>query len=489
MYRQDMRRQLAATYNVLVPGILSACMKTDNAESLFYEANQLIADGQFDAAEGKLRLALQLVADLAEVHANLAWLMQQQGRYAEAEPAYQHARQLAPENAQISLNFGAMLAQQKRFEEAEQVYQNVLQQEPDSVFALSNLGVLLASTSRETEAETCYRQALELDPAYRKAAFNLAYLLLRQGRYEEGWHMLEARDGLDVLDNYLNEQPDVLRWQGQDLGGKSIIILFESGHGDMMQFARYASMLKQRAAVRVSFLCHPQLKKLFTTLEGIDDVYAFDEHIVFSDWNYWVPLLSLPGLFQTRLETIPANLPYLHSQAQDTQGWNKAMSVAGNNLRVGLVWKGNPHFENDADRSIHDPNVLQAFADIPGVHWFSLQKGGDENDVAASSIPQPMTVLGPDIQDFADTAAIIMQLDLLIAVDTAVVHLAGALGKSCWVMLPAYQPDWRWLKHRPDSPWYPGTMKLFRQATPDDWINVVQEIKLALMDMAISQKA
>ncbi|PXX39811.1 Tfp pilus assembly protein PilF [Undibacterium pigrum] len=478
-----MRRQLAATYNVLVPGIPSACMKTDTAESLFYEANQLMAEGHFIAAEDKLRLALQIEEDLAEVHANLAWLMQQQGRYAEAEPAYQHARQLAPENVQISLNFGVMLAQQKRFDEAEQVYQQVLQQEPDSVFALSNLGVLLASTWREAEAEARYRRALELDPAYRKAAFNLAYLLLRQGRYAEGWHMLETRDGLDVLDKYLAEQSHLFRWQGQDLAGKSIIILFESGHGDMIQFARYASLLKQRKAVRVTCLCHPQLKKLFTTLDGLDDAYGFDESVVFSDWDYWVPLLSLPGLFQTRLETIPASLPYLHSPSSDMQDWGKLMSVAGNELRVGLVWKGNPHFENDADRSIHSPGVLQALADIPGVHWFSLQKGAGEEDVAISSMPQPMTALGPEIHDFADTAAILMQLDLLIAVDTAVVHLAGALGKPCWVMLPAFQPDWRWLKDRSDSPWYPGVMRLFRQTVPGDWSVVLQEVRNGLLKL------
>lgn len=483
MYRQDMRWQLVATYNVLVPGVLSVCMKTDTAESLFYEANQLLAGGQFAAAEDKLRLALQMEDGLAEVHANLAWLMQQQGRFAEAEPTYQRARQLAPEDTQISLNFGVMLAQQRRFDEAEHLYQLVLQLEPDSVFALSNLGVLLASTWREAEAEACYRQALELDPAYRKASLNLAYLLLRQGRYAEGWYMLEARDGLEVLDNCLSEEPDIFRWQGQDLSGKSIIILFESGHGDMIQFVRYASLLKQRKAVSVSCLCHPQLKKLFTTMDGLDNVYGFDESIVFSDWDYWVPLLSLPGLFQTRLETIPASLPYLHGAPQVRQHWSNAMSVAGSSRRVGLVWKGNPGFENDADRSIHDLNVLQALADIPGVHWFSLQKGAGEEDITASLMPQPITALGADIHDFADTAAILMQLDLLIAVDTAVAHLAGALGKHCWVMLPAYQTDWRWLKDRHDSPWYPDVMRLFRQTVPGDWSGVLQEVRSELLKL------
>ncbi|MBC3919095.1 tetratricopeptide repeat protein [Undibacterium sp. CY18W] len=460
------------------------------AEALFYQANDLMAQGQADAAEAAFRQALLLEPDLAEAHANLAWLLAQQGRYVQAEPAYQQALHLAPDNLHIALNFAVMLAAQKRLAEAEQQYRQILAQDADHVPALSNLGVLLASMQRDDEAEACYRQALVLAPDYRKAAFNLAYLLLRQGRYDEGWHMLEARDGLEMLQNLLQDHlpavPSVQRWLGQDLGGKSIIILFESGHGDMMQFARYASLLKRRGAARVSCLCHPALKRLFTLLDGLDDVWAFDQDIAINDWDCWVAPLSLPGLFGTRVDHIPADLPYLHAHQEDLDQHADIISMAGCDVRVGLVWHGNLQFENDADRSIHDLQVLQPLTAIAGVHFFSLQKGAGElraGDGPTVTMPLKLSNLAPRIHDFADTAAIIMQLDLVLTVDTAVAHLAGALGKPCWVMLPAWQPDWRWLTQRDDSPWYPGVVRLFRQGTVGDWAGVIQQVcaQLALL--------
>jgi len=469
------------------------------AEALFYQANDLMAQGQLDAAEDAFRQALQLEPDLAEVHANLAWLLAQQGRYTEAEAAYRQALLLAPDNCHIGLNFAVMLAEQKRFAEAEQYYRQILAQDADNVPALSNLGVLLASMQREDEAEACYRQALALAPDYRKAAFNLAYLLLRQGRYEEGWRMLEARDGLEILQNLLqNHLPDppfVQRWQGQDLVGRSIRILFGSGHGDMMQFARYASLLKRRGAVRVACLCHPALKRLFSLLDGLDGAWAFDEDLAINDFDYWVAPLSLPDLFGTRVDTIPADLPYLHTPAQARQDYADIISMAGSVVRVGLVWQGNAQFYNDAERSIHDLQVLQPLATIPGVHFFSLQKGsgelhaGDGPSGPRAAMPLTVTDLAPRIHDFADTAAIIMQLDLVLTVDTAVTHLAGALGKPCWVMLPAYQPDWRWLTQREDSPWYPGVMRLFRQSKAGDWAGVIQQVCAQLAVLAGSGRA
>ncbi|MFZ6875010.1 tetratricopeptide repeat protein [Undibacterium sp. Di27W] len=461
-------------------------MKTDTAESLFYQANHQMAQGQWDAAESSFRLALELEPDLAEVHANLAWLLQQQKRHAEAGAAYQRACLLAPDNVQITLNYGVMLAQERRFAEAEQLYRQVLLQHPDSIFALCNLGVLLASTLHEIEAEACYRRALELDPAYRKAAFNLAYLLLRQGHYAEGWRMLEARETPAILDYYLSQQPHSLRWQGQELVGKSIIILFESGHGDTIQFTRYASLLKQAGATCVTCLCHPALKKLFANLDGLDDVFSYEENIPGSGCDYWVPMYSLPGLFHTQIDSIPAELPYLHAHPQDVQHWAARMQGPDEHLRIGLVWQGNPLFENDGYRSIHDLAVFKTLVDVPGVHWFSLQKA--EGEGAASGMPLTLTSLGSDIRDFADSAAIIMQLDLLITVDTAVAHLAGALGKPCWLMLPAYQTDWRWLKDRADSPWYPAVMHLFRQKYSGDWSGVMQEIKDELMKLPAISK-
>jgi tetratricopeptide (TPR) repeat protein len=454
--------------------------QTDSAETLFYQANELIGKGEFAFAEQAFRRALVLEPDLAEIHANLAWLLEQQKRYAEAELCYRRALLLAPWQLQILSNFAVMLVTLKRFDEAESLYRQALLIDDSSVFVWSNLGVLLACTWREDEAERCYRRALELDPDYRKAAFNLAYLLLRQGRYEEGWQRLESRDWLEPLAKELQENGTIVSWQGEELAGKSILICFEAGHGDMLQFCRYASLLKKRGAARVSIHCHPGLTTLLTGLDGVDDTIALGEKIDVGNWNYWVALYSLPRLFMTRLDNIPDDLPYLSVAPDRISHWEREMAVTKNILRVGLVWKGNPNFENDADRSMPSLAPLATLGNIPGVQFFSLQKGAGEAEAANQPAPLSLKDLAPGIADFADTAAIVMNLDLIIAVDTAIVHLAGALGKPCWVMLPAYRQDWRWLKGRQDSPWYPGVMRLFRQTSAGDWSTVVTEIELAL---------
>lgn len=462
-------------------------LQDDTAETLFYSANQFMAEGRLDVAEEAYCKALQLAPDLAEIHANLAWLRARQGRLAEAELDYRQALRLAPSNVQISLNFAVMLATQKRFDEAEQVYRQILALDQHCIFALCNLGVLLTDMQRENEAETCFRQALALAPGYAKAAFNLACLLLLQGRYEEGWRMLEARGDLEIQEDFFARQHHIPRWQGEDLYGRRIIIVFESGHGDMIQFIRYARLIRQSGAARLSCLCQPALQNLFADMPELDDVLALNDatainaHV--SNLDYWVPLLSLPGLFHTRLDTIPHQLPYLRASEHKRQRWADMFAGAGGELKVGLVWKGNPQFQNDAGRSIHTLQTLQPLADIPGVQFFSLQKGAGEADLTSPAMPLRFTKFSAEIADFADTAAIITLLDLVVTVDTAVAHLAGALGKQCWVLLPAHQQDWRWLKQREDSPWYPDVLRLFRQPAAGDWDSVISQVRTNLIEL------
>jgi Tfp pilus assembly protein PilF len=447
-----------------------------SAETLFYEATRLLGEGDIAAAESAFRAALKLAPDFAEVHANLGLLLDRSARCKSAEIHYRRALVLSPRQVQTHLNFGAMLAAQKRFVEAETLYRQGLSLDPQSTGIWSNLGALLASTKREMEAEQCYRLAMKLAPDYRKARFNLAYLLLRQGRYEEGWSCLEARDWYTRLENRLRFP----RWQGESLEGKSLLIGFEAGHGDMIQFCRYAALAKGSGATRVSVLCHPGLKRLFATLLCTDEVIAFDEPLPAFSWDYWTPPLSLPYLFRTRLETIPANLPYLTAETERIGHWARIIGDRRGSLRVGLVWKGNPQFENDADRSLPFLATLAPLGEVVGVHYFSLQKGAGEEEAARHPQPLWLTDLAFGITDFADTAGIVMNLDLVIAVDTAVAHLAGALGKPCWVLLPDYKTDWRWLTDRDDSPWYPEVMRLFRQKTAGDWAPVIAGVKKAL---------
>lgn len=446
------------------------------AKDLFHEGTRLMGEGRATEAETVLHRALQLAPDLAEAHANLGMLLAQNGRWHESENHYRAALDLHPFQAQTHLNFGTMLAAQKRFAEAEAAYRQALLLDPGSPGILSNLGVLLACVKREEEAEQCYRAAMALTPDYRKAPFNLAYLLLRQGRYEEGWSCMESRDWYGPLAERLN----CPRWQGEALDGRSILISIEAGHGDMIQFCRYASLLKARGAARVSVLCHPGLKTLFAGLAGADAVLSLDDPAPAAGWDYWVPPLSLPFLFGTRLNTIPANLPYLSADPERVAHWEAVMGTKQEQLRVGLVWKGSPGFENDADRSLPSLATLAPLGDIPGIRYFSLQKGRGEDEAANPPAGLQVTNLGPQIGDFADTAAIVMNLDLVIAVDTAVAHLAGALGKPCWVLLPDYKADWRWLAEREESPWYPGVMRLFRQQIAGDWSGTIAAIRQAL---------
>jgi Tfp pilus assembly protein PilF len=456
----------------------------DLADTLFAEGTSLIRDGRFAEAEALLREADRLLPNSAEIHANLGLLLDQSGRWSEAEVCYKRSLAITPTLAQTHLNYGALLLAQKRFSEAEGTFRQAVSIDPASPGAWSSLGVLLACLKQEKEAEVCYRTALQLDPTHRNASFNLAYILLRQGRFEEGWHRLEARKYCA-----LEEHLGCPRWQGESLTGKAILVGFEAGQGDMIHFCRYVSMLKERGAARVDILCHPGLKPLFKGLAGIDQAIALDEPWPEASWHYWVLPFSLPSLFQTRLETIPGRLPYLHVNEAKVANWKALMGDTGNALRIGLVWKGNPRFENDLDRSMASLDTLAPLGKLGGVRYFSLQKGNGENEAARLSQSFPLTDLAPSIDDFADTAAAIMNLDLIISVDTAVAHLAGALARPCWLLLPAYTTDWRWLMDRDDTPWYPGVMKLFRQKGPGDWSDVVTDLKASLQELLASRQA
>ncbi|GAB4061663.1 tetratricopeptide repeat protein [Uliginosibacterium sediminicola] len=458
------------------------------ARKLFEESSALLVAREFAAAATRLRQAILLWPEFAEAHANLGFALEQLGERCAAEEAYITSLRWQPQQAQTHLNLGALLAEQMRHDEAEACYRRALQIDARNAVAWSNLGVLLACLRRDAEAEQCYRQALQLQPDYATAHFNFAYLLLRAGRYEEGWAHFEWRDWYAQLDALLASP----RWRGESLQGKRVLIGIEAGHGDMIQFCRYARSLKALGATRVSILCHPALQRLFSQAADIDVVLPLDAALPTPDWDVWVPALSLPYYCQSRLDNLPAELPYLHADADDIAERARQISALTGSadlpvglrvgLRVGLVWRGNPRFENDAQRSLPSLDSLRTLIELPGINFFSLQKGAGEDEVAKAPRGTWIHDLAPSIQDFADTAAIIMNLDLLICVDTAVAHLAASLGKPCWVLLPDYKTDWRWLNQRSDSPWYPEVIKLFRQQKAGEWDSVITAVRLALLE-------
>ncbi|HEY8906873.1 MAG TPA: tetratricopeptide repeat protein [Rhodoferax sp.] len=452
----------------------------EQAEQLFAQSSADIQAGQFETAEARLVEALDKAPQLAEAHANLAWLLERRGSVDDALHHYELAIDLQPDNARIHLNLGALLAQLKFFLAAEAAYRRALVVDASLPGIWSNLGALLAQIGRDDEAEESLRTALRLDPEHAGAHFNLACLLLRKGRYPEGWRHLEFRDWYRPIEQRLR----CVRWCGQPLAGLSVLLVYEAGHGDLIQFCRYVPVLRQAGAARVDVLCHPALKELLRTLDGVGDVFAFDENRFEHDWDYWVPALSLAHHLGTELETIPAALPYLRAPAPKLAHWRQKLDGLGPRpgRRVGFVWHGNPDFENDAQRSLPGLQTLAPLWQVPGVQFFSLQKGRGEKDVLRLQGSQPLIDLAADLHNFADTAAAIEQLDLVISVDTAVAHLAGALGKPCWVLLPGFLPDWRWLEDRSDSPWYPGVLRLFRQPRGADWAPVIQAVCEALQE-------
>jgi len=348
---------------------------------------------------------------------------------------------------------------------------------PDYAEVHCSLGVALKELGQFDGAVASFRRALEINPGLVESHLNLGSLFLSQGRYTEGWLEYEAR----YDPGYSGRQsipPNLTfpRWQGEPLTGKSIVVWPEQGFGDEIQFARYFPMLKAQNVSRLTLVCKPPLKSLLENVDGVDAAVSFSEVASLPYHDYWAFPMSLPQHFSTTVETIPAKLPYLNTSPERLNRWRDRLPTGG--LKVGLVWKGNaapnPH------RSLPGLSTLASLWSIPGVTFVSLQKGPGEDEAAAPPAGQPILHLGSDILDFADTAAIVAQLDLVICIDTAIAHLVGALNKPCWVLLPAIGVDWRWLQERTDSPWYPGAMRLFRQSKSGDWSATIGEVTQAL---------
>ena len=450
----------------------------------FSRGEQHLKAGELQAAEQAFRQAIGLDAQFAEAHGNLGYVLDQIGACAEAQSHYRVALELAPDNATVHLNLGALLAKQKRHAEAQACYAAAMALEPASSAVWSNLGALNLNLKQDEIAETCLRHAIALDPLNTRARFNLAYLQLRQQNFEEGWALFEARDWYRAMEKQLVFP----RWQGEGLTDRSLLVTYEAGHGDMIQFCRYIPLLKKLGATHITLLCHPALTRLMRSLDGLEAVCSFNEALPPTHFDYWTPLMSTPLHLGTRPDTVPAQLPYLHLDPALRAQW--ASQLPGKSaFRVGLAWRGNPQFENDRDRSLPHLKTLAPLWAVPDLQLFSLQKGAGEEEIEECEAQQPLTDFGNQMQDFADAAAIVAAMDLVITVDTAIAHLAGALGKPCWLLLPWYMTDWRWGAEGSNSIWYPGAMRLFRQGPDADWGPVIADVAVALMERITPQSA
>ncbi|MBF0126380.1 MAG: glycosyltransferase family protein [Magnetococcales bacterium] len=429
--------------------------------------------GRPEQAGACWRQALALRPDFVSAWNNLGVLAKERNDFRESLAAYREALRIQPDYVSAWYNLGVLLQAMGELEEGAAAFREVMRLDPGHVAARNNLGNIARDRGRFPEAEAAFRQALALQPDCADAQWNLSLLLLTLGAFQEGWRLHEARHHPNKT-QWRVPLPALPfpRWRGEELEGRSLLLVGEQGMGDQIQFCRFAPLLKARGVRRLTLVCPPALLPLFASLEGVDRVVDEDRLATVAPQDYWALLHSIPHLAGTG---IPSRLPYLAPPAGRLQAWRERLAPA-RGMRVGVVWKGDPSHGNDAHRSLPDLTVLAPLWRVPGVTMISLQKGRGEEEARHPPPGQPVTHLGEALTDWGESAAAVMALDLLISIDSAVAHLAGALGKRCWVMLPARGCDWRWMLEREDSPWYPEVMRLFRQTRPGVWSDVVERM-------------
>ncbi len=394
------------------------------------------------------------------------------GRPAGALDPLRRAHEANPTDAEAAAEFGLALGKLGKYTEAIQWFEKALQINAKFAPAYRYMGSALSVLQLEKDALVCFREARRLRPEWDEVWLDEAGVLLRAGRLQQGWRAYERRESA----RYMTKISVPAYWTGdEDVAGKSILLAAEQGLGDTLHFVRYAPLIAALGA-RVILEVQRPLRPLLAPLAQEWGVTIIGQGEPRPMTDLQVLLLSVPYAYGTRLDTIPAPSPYLRTPPAHVETWRDAVPRS-DRLRVGLVASGNPHYRDDAIRSIA-LSQMTPLLDVAGIAWYWLQPEtrDDERDVLAR-FPE-VEQIGVRFRDFADTAAVIDQLDLVVTVDTSVAHLAGALGKPVWILIP-FQPDWRWMLEREDSPWYP-TVRLFRQRRPGEWDQVVRNVADAL---------
>jgi Flp pilus assembly protein TadD len=461
----------------------------------------LARQSRFEGAAEAFRQAITLQPDFAEAHFNLARALKDLGRVDESIASYRRTLELRPDSAPAWINLANVLSQANRVEASIDAYRQVIKLVPNEPGAhgmlarflhqsnrieesiphfralaqlLPNdpethhaLGVALHDLNELPQAARSYQNALALDPNHAHAAYGLGLIRLTLADFATGWDLHDARRRLPPP-RMVREFPRPL-WDGSPLAGKRILIHAEQGLGDTVQFIRFVPGVTQRGGW-VIVQCPKPLCRLLegklTIRQVIEDGAALPE------FDIHCPLLTLPRIFNVNLTSIPSAVPYITPDADLADKWRCRIETAvpRRNLKIGLVWSGSSTHRNDRNRSI-PPEMFQTLTRISNASFFSLQKSGS---APSGNLADALIDYTPNLTDLADTAALINNLDLVISVDTAVAHLAGAMAKPVWSLLP-FNADWRWMLDRNDSPWYP-TMRLFRQPRSGDWQTPLRQI-------------
>jgi tetratricopeptide (TPR) repeat protein len=449
-------------------------VRPDYAEALSNRGNTLRSLNRFDEAVASYERAIVARPDHVTASCNRGATLLQLGRLDKALASFDYALTLAPNHAEALSNRGITLHRLSRFEEALASYDRALTARPNYAEALCNRGVTLHEMRRFDDALESYAQALAARPDYAEAHFNEGLSRALIGDYQRGLQKFEWRWRAEQRDQKRDFRQPL--WLGtDDIAGKTILIHAEQGFGDTVQFARYVPMVAARGA-RVILAVQRPLRRLMESLGGATDIVARGEKLPAFDLH--CPLLSLPLAFGTRPETIPSATPYLHASSADLARWKERLGPRRRPL-VGLTWSGGPTLRH---RSTKLKELLPLLDSSRHATFVGLQKEIPPEDLPTLTNQSSLLHFGHEFSDFADTAAVIAQLDLVISVDTAIAHLAGALAKPVWVLLP-YVPDWRWGLDRNDCPWYPSA-RLFRQDECRAWDRVVARLDSAVRELS-----
>ncbi|MBW7968443.1 tetratricopeptide repeat protein [Bradyrhizobium sp. BR 10289] len=470
LYRQGLLEGAIVQYRRAI------ALAPDNATALRLLGLVLHEAGQLLEAAAIYRRCFALDASDHVIASNLGACLSELGELDEAISACEHALLLKPDHAPAWTNLGIIFEKQERIDEAVAAHRCAVVADPDYAKGHANLAVALRNAGEIDEALAVSHRAIALDPEQPLAQYNHAHFLLMNGDLAGGFEAYRWRRKCRTLSDGdpTFTEPE---WRGEPLQGRTVLLFAEYGLGDALHFVRYVPMVTAMGGKTI-LQVQPALAGL---LRQLPDVTVIPRGETLPAFDLQLPLMSLPRVFGTTLDTIPADIPYLHPDPAKLARWRAALADV-TALKVGVVWAGNARHKGDRQRSLSAEAVLPRLV-MPGVQLYSLQKEprpGDGEVLAA--LGTDIIDLAPALGDFADTAAAVAALDLVIAVDTSVAHLAGALGRPVWMLTP-YALDWRWLRDREDSPWYP-TMRLFRQRAPREWDDPLMRISAALAVLA-----
>ena len=426
-----------------------------------------------EAAQSYQRV-IELFPDYPDAYDSLGVALMELGQYEQAIPNCRQAVMLRPDRAEFVCNLACAYQHEGRLTDAARLAARGIELRPNWPEAYYNLASIQREVGDLSAAIANNQKALDLRPDFLEARWNLCHTYLLDGQLAQGWQEWDWWE-CNLKGFSYGEEFTKPRWDGTSFLGKRLLVQWQGGIGDNLQFLRYLPLIKERGGT-VVLEVPASLRSLLRDVAGVDELIEVTPgHLPHCPFDLYVPLLGVAKLFQTTLDSIPNHVPYLSPSGKDVLHMRQWISTVG--LKVGIVWSGDPNNGNNARRSCPPRHFLR-LTRLPGVCLFSLQKGPAAADLAKCRGDIPVIDLAPHLHDFADTAAALELLDLIITVDTAVLHLAGAMGKVCWGLL-TFAPDWRWMLGRSDTPWYP-TMTLFRPDGPGDWESLFGRVECEL---------